>query len=70
LKHILQVQLLSAPEHSERKVYPHITLAVGAGAAASDSNKLPAYLDEGTAIRVDIHEPIHLTGQVLGLTFD
>ncbi|GAX84707.1 hypothetical protein CEUSTIGMA_g12129.t1 [Chlamydomonas eustigma] len=63
-----QVQMLSAPEPSLRKVYPHITLAVGAGAAAKDSNLLPACLDKGTAVRVHIHEPFHLTGQVLGFT--
>jgi hypothetical protein len=50
--------------------YPHITLAVGPGANAPDTNKLPARIaDSGdVAHRVTLPEPLLVTGQVLGFS--
>jgi hypothetical protein len=61
-----QVQLLSGPDAAFAKPYPHITLAVGAGAEARDANGLPARLAAGAARRVALREPLRLVGRVFG----
>ncbi|KAF6265093.1 hypothetical protein COO60DRAFT_1697947 [Scenedesmus sp. NREL 46B-D3] len=70
-----QVELLAGPDSVtaawQQLAYPHITLVVGRGASAADSNLLPARVaDAGNAAayRVVLPEPVLVSGQVLGFS--
>jgi hypothetical protein len=69
---LLQAELLAGPDSVtaawQQLQYPHITLMVGPGAAAADSNLLPARVadaGDAAACRVMLPEPLLVTGQVL-----
>ena len=62
------MRILSAPESSRTKSYPHITLAVAKGMQAKEANALPGMVLAGTAQRYFLPEPLQLTGQILGFT--
>jgi hypothetical protein len=68
----MQAELLASPDSVtaawQQLPYPHITLVVGPGAAAADSNLLPARVadaGDAAACRVMLPEPLLVTGQVL-----
>lgn len=68
---VLQVELIAAPstivEAWNEMSYPHITLAVGPGANAVDSNELPKRIADAAdmARRVQLPQPIPVIGQLL-----
>jgi hypothetical protein len=71
----VQAELLAAPDTVatawQQLHYPHITLVVGPGAAAVDSQQLPARVTDAgdaAAYRVVLPEPLLVTGQVLGFS--
>ncbi|KAJ9533054.1 hypothetical protein QJQ45_018151 [Haematococcus lacustris] len=62
------VKILSAPEAVLEKEYPHVTLVVGANAAAKDANLLPQRVAEGKARRIPLAEPVLLAGPILAIS--
>ncbi|KAL4189279.1 hypothetical protein AMTRI_Chr08g206200 [Amborella trichopoda] len=42
--------------------WPHLTVWTGTGAAAKDANTLPKLVSEGRATRIDLDQPITVTG--------
>lgn len=67
----LQVELLHGPDavitRWQQLSYPHITLTVGEGCRAVDSNELPRRVadESDVAYRVELNEPLVVSGQVL-----
>lgn len=57
--------LLGADEALLTKSNLHITLVIGEGCVAKDSNDLPGLVEQGQAVHVALQEPVQLTGQVL-----
>ncbi len=68
-----QVSLVSLADELQHlvstsaKQYHHVTLAVAEGASAKDANALPGRVASGEAKRVELPEPLVLSGQILGV---
>jgi hypothetical protein len=63
-------QVLAGTEFASLKPYLHITLVIGEGREAKESNRLPELVAEGKAQRLLLPEPLQLSGQVLAFVTD